>query len=95
MAMVIPIMILEVNGSPNTRVPTSIAVIGSKTPRTDAFVAPILRVATARVAVEIIVGRIASPTRFIQSAEVVMPDVTGVPDMIILPRNTNTPTVRA
>ena len=80
MAMVMPMIILDVKGSPNTRVPTSMAVIGSKTPRTDAFVAPILRVATASVAVEIIVGRIASPIRFIQSAPVVIHEVIGVPD---------------
>ena len=54
MAMVMPMTILDVKGSPNTRVPTRMAVTGSKTPNTDAFVAPILRVATASVAVEII-----------------------------------------
>ena len=44
-----------VSGSPNIIVPTRIAVIGSNTPSTDAFVAPILRVAIASVAVETII----------------------------------------
>ena len=66
-AMPIPIMIFVVRGSEKINVPTSIAVIGSKTPNTEAFVAPILRVATASVAVEIIVGKIANPMMFSQS----------------------------
>lgn len=50
MATEIPIMILVVSGSPNTSVPTTIAVIGSNTPSTEALVAPMLRDAMARVA---------------------------------------------
>ena len=71
----IPIRILLVNGSPNTSVPTIIAVIGSNTPNTDALVAPILRVDTARVAVDMMVGKIASPIRFSQSILVSIPAV--------------------
>ena len=51
----IPITMLEVRASPNTNVPTRIAVIGSNTPNTDAFVAPMFLVAIARVAVDTIV----------------------------------------
>ena len=54
--MAMPQTIAGVSGSPKAIVPTRIAVIGSNTPNTDAFVAPILRVATASVPVEIIVG---------------------------------------
>ena len=63
MATEIPIMILVVSGSPNTSVPTTIAVIGSNTPSTEALVAPMLRDAMARVAVETMVGSKASPKR--------------------------------
>ena len=48
--MQMPTMMFVVSGSANIIVPTKIAVIGSNTPSTDAFVAPILRVAIARVA---------------------------------------------
>ena len=63
-AIAIPTTIFGVRASPNTSVPTRMAVIGSNTPRTDALVAPILRVATASVAVDTIVGNNASPTRY-------------------------------
>mgnify|MGYP003533000877 CR=1 FL=1 len=43
-----PVMMLEVRASPNTKVPTRIAVIGSKTPNTEALVAPIFLVEIAR-----------------------------------------------
>lgn len=66
MAMEIPTMIFVVSGSPNISVPTTMAVMGSKTPRTDALVAPIFREAMARVAVETMVGNRASPTRLIK-----------------------------
>ena len=56
-----PITMFEVKGSPNISVPTRMAVIGSNTPSTEAFVAPILRVAMASVAVETIVGSSANP----------------------------------
>jgi len=56
MAMPMPRIMFVVKGSPNISVPTRIAVIGSKTPSTEALVAPIFRVAMANVAVETIVG---------------------------------------
>ena len=90
-AIEIPSIILKVNGSPNIRVPTRIAVIGSNTPRTEAFVAPILRVATANVAVEMIVGSIARPIRLSQSDVAHIPERIGVPDRMTFIRNTNTP----
>ena len=93
--MVMPTTIFVVRGSPNISVPTRIAVIGSKTPSTEAFVAPILRVAIARVAVETIVGSSAKPTKFSQSPHEVMPAVIAVSDKVILPKNTTAPTVRA
>ena len=75
-----PTMIFVVNASLKTIVPTRIAVIGSNTPNTEAFVAPILRVANANVAVEIIVGNMASPTRFSQSLAQSMPAVASAPE---------------
>ena len=63
--IIIPTIMPVVSGSLNTSVPISIAVIGSKTPRTDALVAPIFRVATAKVAVDTMVGSRARPMRFI------------------------------
>ena len=95
MAMHIPNTTLVVSGSPNISVPTSIAVIGSKTPSTDAFVAPILRVAMARVAVETIVGNRASPMRLSQSSHPEMLAVIAVPLMTVLPKKIMAPTVRA
>ena len=62
---IIPITTFTVMLSPKAIAPTRIAVTGSNTPRTEALVAPIMRVAMARVAVETIVGRRASPTRLI------------------------------
>lgn len=43
----IPVIMFELSASPKTGVPTSIAVIGSNTPNTEAFVAPIFLVAIA------------------------------------------------
>ena len=63
----IPTMIFVVSASPKTMVPIRMAVMGSKTPSTEALVAPIFRVAIANVAVETTVGRRARPTRFIQA----------------------------
>lgn len=94
MAMAMPMMMLVVSGSPSISVPTSIAVIGSNTPNTDAFVAPMLRVAMASVAVDTMVGSSAKPTKLSQSPPVVMPAVMAVSEKAILPRNTNAPTVR-
>ena len=95
MAMQMPTTMLVVSGSPNINVPTKIAVIGSKTPNTEAFVAPILRVAMASVAVETMVGNRANPTKFSQSPPEVMPTVIAVSEKAILPKNTTAPTVRA
>ena len=93
--MEIPTIMFVVSGSPNIRVPTTIAVIGSNTPKTEAFVAPIFRDAMASVAVETIVGNKARPTRFSQSAPVVIPAVMAVSELMIFPTNTIAPTVRA
>ena len=71
----IPTMILVVRASPKTTVPMRIAVTGSNTPRTDALVAPMFRVAIANVAVDTTVGRIARPTRFNQAMFPVSPVV--------------------
>ena len=84
MAMAMPVMMPAVRGSPNISEPTRIAVIGSKTPSTEAFVAPMLRVATASDAVETMVGRRASPMMLSQAASPSIPAVTGVPEVMIL-----------
>lgn len=91
-AINIPITILLVSASPNTNVPTSIAVIGSKTPSTDAFVAPIFRVESAKVAVDTMVGKIASPTKLNQSKAVSIPVVIFPEEKAIFTRNTTAPT---
>ena len=51
--------------SPKTSVPMRIAVSGSNTPITEAFVAPMIFVDAARVAVEMTVGMTARRMRFI------------------------------
>ena len=94
-AIEIPTMIFVVSGSPNITVPTTIAVIGSNTPSTEAFVAPMLREAMASVAVETMVGNSASPTRFSQSIPVVIPAVMAVSELMIFPMKTTAPTVSA
>ena len=63
MAMPMPRIMFVVKGSPNISVPTRMAVIGSNTPSTEAFVAPILRVAMASIAVDTTVGNRANPTK--------------------------------
>ena len=78
-----------------TSVPTRIAVMGSKTPKTEAFVAPIFRVAMAKVAVETMVGRMASPKMLSQSPTEVIPAVTGLPESTSLPKKMIAPTVNA
>ena len=60
----IPTAIFIVKGSPNRAVPIRIAVSGSKTPRIEVFVGPMYREEIANARSEIIVGTIASPTRF-------------------------------
>ncbi len=87
MAMEIPTMMFVVSGSPNITVPTTMAVMGSNTPSTEALVAPMLREAMASVAVETMVGRRASPTRLSQSAPVVIPAVIAVSEQKIFSRN--------
>ena len=94
-AIEIPTMMFVVRGSPNIIVPTIMAVIGSNTPSTEALVAPILRDAMARVAVDTIVGSKASPIRLSQSIPVVIPAVKAVSEKIIFPMNTIAPTIRA
>lgn len=59
-----PITIKPFIGSPIASTPTIIAVTGSLTPKTEAFVGPINRVAHASAAIETIVGTTASPKRF-------------------------------
>ena len=80
--IVIPIIMLLVSGSPNTKVPTRIAVIGSKTSKTEALVAPIFLVATASVAVDIIVGKMARQTKLTQSSPVSMPVIMSAPEIM-------------
>lgn len=91
MARAIPTIMLVVIASPKTTAPTRIAVTGSKTPSTDALVAPILRVARANVAVETIVGSIASPTRFSHADGHSIPVVIELLSVNALPRNMNVP----
>ena len=95
MDMTMPTTMFVVRGSSNISVPTSIAVTGSKTPSTEAFVAPTLRVATAKVAVETIVGRSAKPTKLSQSTVVDMPAVIAVSEKMIFPKNITAPTMSA
>lgn len=95
MAMEMPTMMLVVSGSPNISVPTMMAVMGSNTPSTEALVAPMLREAMARVAVETMVGSRASPTRLSQSAPVVIPAVIAVSELRIFPIKTIAPTMSA
>ena len=91
----IPVMMLEVRASPNTKVPTRIAVIGSKTPNTEALVAPIFLVAIAKVAVETIVGRTASPMRLIYAIPESSPVMSSAPDIEHLVKKTTVPVSRA
>ena len=84
-----------VSASPKTTVPTRIAVIGSKTPNTEAFVAPMFLEAIARVAVDTIVGRTARPMRLPQAIAPSIPDMSSVPESEHLVKNTTVPTIRA
>ena len=88
-------MMFEVSASPKTNVPTRIAVIGSKTPNTEAFVAPMFLVAIAKVAVDTIVGRTASPMRLIQAIPPSSPVMSSAPDIEHLVKKTTVPTSRA
>ena len=91
----IPAMMLVVSASPKTNVPTRIAVIGSKTPNTEAFVAPMFLVAIAKVAVEMIVGKTASPMRFIHAIPPSSPVMSSAPENEHLVKKTMVPTSRA
>ena len=91
-AIAIPITIVGVSGSPKATVPTKIAVMGSNTPNTEAFVAPILRVATARVAVDIIVGRTASQSSDSHAFTPLMPLVRGTSEIRVPIQKTTEPT---
>ena len=84
MAMEMPTMMLVVMGSLKAIVPTMMAVIGSKTPSTDAFVAPILRVERASVAVDMMVGSTASPSRHHHADASLMPVVKTLGDSRVL-----------
>ena len=90
-----PTTTFVVSASPKTSVPTRMAVTGSKTPSTEALVAPMLRVAMASVAVDKMGGSRASPTRVSQAVGAVR--TVGIPasDMTILPKKTKVPTERA
>ena len=90
-----PVMMFAVSASPKTTVPTRIAVIGSKTPNTEALVAPMFLEAIARVAVDTIVGRTARPMRLPQAIAPLIPDMSSVPESEHLVKNTTVPTIRA
>ena len=91
----IPTTMFVVSASPKTSVPTRMAVTGSKTPSTEALVAPMLRVAMASVAVDTMVGSTASPTRFSQARCPVSPVIIPAPDSAIFPQKTSVPTESA
>ena len=95
MAMPMPRTMFVVSGSPKKSVPTRMAVIGSKTPSTEAFVAPMLRVAIASEAVDTMVGNTANPVTHSQSRPVATHSMSGVPAITIFVMNTTAPTVRA
>ena len=94
MASRMPVKMLLVSASPNAMVPTRMAVMGSKTPSTEALVAPIFRVEMASVAVETMVGKMASPTRYSQSLVLVMPVVMLASEAAIFEKKTTEPTER-
>jgi hypothetical protein len=71
------------------------AVIGSKTPNTEALVAPIFRVAMANEAVETIVGNIARPMRFPHADAPSKPAITSTSEETILQKKMTAPVSRA
>ena len=95
MEMRMPAMMFGVSASPKMTVPTRIAVIGSKTPNTDAFVAPMFLVATARDAVETIVGRTARPMRLHDAIPQSLPAIRSAPENKHLPMKKKVPVSRA
>ena len=90
-----PMRILGVRASPNARVPTMIAVMGSKTPSTEALVAPMFLLAIARVAVETMVGSMARPMRLSHEPAPLRPESMSIPEHKLLIRKTIDPTSRA
>ena len=95
MEMRMPAMMFGVSASPKTTVPTKIAVIGSKTPNTDAFVAPMFLVATARDAVETIVGRTARPMRLHHADPPSSQAISSAPESEHLAMKNSVPVSRA
>ena len=91
-AMDMPMTMFEVSASPNTRVPTRIAVIGSNTPSTEVFVAPMFLVETARVAIETMVGITASPTRLTHAIVLSSPVRSSESEVRLMTLNTTAPT---
>ena len=89
-----PVMMFAVSASPKTTVPIKIAVIGSKTSNTEAFVAPMFLVAIAKDAVDTIVGRTARPMRLPHAITPSSPDISSVPESELLVKNTMVPTIR-
>ena len=90
-----PVMMFAVRASPKTTVPTRIAVIGSKTPNTEALVAPMFLEAIAKVAVDTIVGRTARPMRLSQAIPPSSPATSSVPESKHLVKKTTVHTSRA
>ena len=88
-----PITMCVVICSLNANAPARIAVMGSNTLNTDAFVAPILRVDIANVEVETIVGKIANPNKFSQAVLPSRPVVIVLLLKIICVRKTTEPTI--
>lgn len=88
-----PMMILAVSGSPKAMDPTRMAVIGSKTPITEALVAPMVLVATANVAVETMVGNSARQTSLLQAPIPSIHSVRGTPLMLTHVMKSIAPTV--
>ena len=68
---------------------------GSKTPNTEALVAPMFLEAIARVAVDTIVGRTARPMRLPQAIAPSIPDMSSAAESEHLVKNTTVPTIRA
>ena len=93
--MNMPVTTFRVMLSPKAIAPTRMAVTGSNTPRTEALVAPIILVAMARVAVDTIVGNMASPARLAHDPSPCMPESRGVRLAAAWIENTITPVSNA
>ena len=92
--MTMPTRIFIVIGSLNAIAPIRIAVTGSNTPKTDALVGPILRVARANEAVETTVGRIANPNRLSHAVVPSIPVIIEESPKTIFNMNIMQPTKR-